>query len=66
MIPVDLRCPACGYQWRFAQIHPGAWWARGVTPQQQAAVPYCPECAQPPPMQVVDVQPLLAGLKEPA
>jgi len=52
-IDVFTACPSCGHSWHCANILPGAWWAKGITPENCAGRVYCPSCQQPPPMKVV-------------
>lgn len=47
---IDLKCPSCGFEWHAAQVLPGSWWGRGVTPGKIASICWCPRCSATPPM----------------
>jgi hypothetical protein len=51
-IVVRVRCPQCQYVWHAGTLRPGAWWAKGATPENIAAVCYCVKCGAAPPMEV--------------
>jgi len=51
---VELRCPLCKFAWHAADVLPGAWWGRSVTPTAIARLSFCPNCDAPPPMWVIN------------
>ena len=58
---VWLRCPACGHQWHAATIDPDLWWGASATPETVAKQIFCPQCQQPPPMQIAATDPAPAA-----